>query len=155
MGVAGTASGILSLFASYYFFKYRKACVRIYMRYFCFCSKKFNPFGCKDSSCYKKKCCKCSSSSSESSDSNSEEEPSSRKKKKWKKQKLKQSKKENIEIAMQLLPHPPASAPSDNYIEPELNGRQTPTSVKSFREGSNPYVKQQPRAERYNNTYNK
>ena len=157
MGLAGTSSGILSLLMSFFCIKYRKTCLRIYMKYFCCCSKKYNPFGCKDSSCYKKKCCKCSSSSSESSDSDSENEPSSRKKKKSKKHKSKNSKKENIEIAMQLLPHPPASAPSDNYgtMEPELNGRQTPTSVKSFREGPNPYVKQQPRAERYNNTYNK
>ena len=155
MGIAGTSASLLSMVMTFCLIKHRKKFTKYYMRYCCVCSKKYNPFGCKDRACCKKKCCKGSSSASESSESDSDEEPSSRKKKAKKHKKSKNSKKENIEIAMQLLPHPPASAPGDNYLEPELNGRQTPTSVKSFREGSNPYGKQQPRTERYNNTYNK
>jgi hypothetical protein len=154
IGVAGTFAGLLSMFTTWCLIKYKKKWTKFYMKHFCCCSKKYNPFGCKDRSCYKK-CCKGSSSASDSSESDSDEEPSSRKKKTKKHKKSKNLKKENIEIAMQLLPHPPASAPVDNYLEPELTGQRTPTSVKSFRDGSNTYGKQQPRTERYNNTYNK
>jgi hypothetical protein len=130
----------------------RKAFWNLILRYFCCCSAKYNPFGCKDPDCCKSKCC---GKNSSDSDTEADDEPTNKKKK------SKHSNKEAPAVSVPLLPLPPsAPGPSnydhDSFLEPDFpTGNLTPTSVKSIRDGLNTYGRQQPRVEKYNNTYNK
>jgi len=133
----------------------RKLIWKLFIQQCACCSRKYNPCGCRKSKCCKLKCCKisCKSPSSESN-SDSEQEIEMKVSKKNKKK----SKKSNKSAASSPLLNPPSvSAPAfepDPYLEPENpSGPHTPVSARSIQAGLNAYGKQQPRPERYNNTY--